>query len=327
MNDVINWLLDGPQWIAYRTRLDLLKQSEDDLAVKEARRAMLSDTQVKGLISELAEWPGPPLGHHMDPHHLLYKLAFAADIGLKLDDPGMGGVIERILAHRSADGPFQVTFRIDPAYGGSGEEQWGWMLCDAPVVIYALAELGLSRDRRIIETAESLAGLVQEGGWCCARSSEFGSFQEPGGDQGPCPMATLLMLKALSVLPEDSTTGAARVGAEALLNLWDNREKLRPHLFAMGSKFASLKAPFIWYDILHVVDVLTRFTWLRGDHRLQEMLAVIRAKADRDGRLTPEAIWPGWENWEFAQTERPSRWVTLVALRALSQTGLTLPQE
>ena len=48
----------------------------------------------------------------------------------------------------------------------------------------------------------------------------------------------------------------------------------------MGTHFARLKAPLIWYDILHVLDVLTQFPWAWEDARLQEMVALVAEKAD-----------------------------------------------
>ena len=52
----IEWLLQGSAWIAYRARRDLLLQSESDTTVQEARRHMLADPQVQGLITELSNW-------------------------------------------------------------------------------------------------------------------------------------------------------------------------------------------------------------------------------------------------------------------------------
>ena len=36
---VTDWLLAGPPWVQYRTRLDLLRQTEDEPDVIRARRA------------------------------------------------------------------------------------------------------------------------------------------------------------------------------------------------------------------------------------------------------------------------------------------------
>ena len=74
----IDWLLAGPPWVQYRTRLDLLDQPEDHPQVVEARQAMLAHAQVRGLLKELRGWPGPALSSHKSAGHLLHKLVFLA---------------------------------------------------------------------------------------------------------------------------------------------------------------------------------------------------------------------------------------------------------
>src|SRR5512139_4077291 len=92
-----------------------------------------------------------------------------------------------------------------------------------------------------------------------------------------------------------------------------------PHLFAMGTDFAKLKAPLIWYDILHLTEVLTQFEWLRKDKRLGEMVSIVKGKADDEDRFTPESIWQAWREWDFGQKREPSAWPTLIALRVLKR--------
>ncbi len=87
----------------------------------------------------------------------------------------------------------------------------------------------------------------------------------------------------------------------------------------MGQDFAKLKAPLIWYDVLHVTEVLTQFEWLRKDKRLGEMVAIVKAKADDAGRFTPESIWQVWREWDFGQKHEPSAWLTLMAQRMLKR--------
>jgi len=149
MGGVTQWLLEGPPWVQYRTRLDLLGEPEDAALVKAARRDMIADPQIQGMLAELAAWPGPVLKKHNDATHLLHKLAFLADLGFRDGDPGIGQVMERILAHRSPEGPFQVMVNINPRYGGTGKDQWAWMLCDAPLILYALLKFGLRQDTRV----------------------------------------------------------------------------------------------------------------------------------------------------------------------------------
>jgi len=315
----IEWLLEGPPWVQYRTRLDLLGQPDAHPQVLAARDSMLAHPQMQGLLAELAAWPGHPLTRHNDAGHPLHKLTFVADLGLRAGDPGLDPVIARILEHQSPAGPFQVLVNIPARFGGSGEDQWAWVLCDAPLLLHALVQFGLGADPRVRAAAQYLAGLVRENGWPCAASPELGRFRGPGRKDDPCPYANLVMLRALAAMPEWGDSAASRAGAEAALSLWTRSRDLHPYLFHMGTDFRKLKAPLVWYDILHLLEVLTRFPWLRGDPRLQEMAAAVKAKAGEGGRFTAESVWKAWAEWDFGQKREPSRWLTLLVLRALAR--------
>lgn len=325
MSEVVNWLLEGEPWVVYRTRIDLLRQPEDDPQVVTVREAMLAHPQIQALQAELSAWPGPPLKRHNDASHLLHKLAFVADVGLRLGDPGVDDIVERVLAHQSAQGPFQVVVNIPTHFGGSGQDEANWALCDAPLLLYALVKFGLSDDVRVSAAVEYLAGLIHENGWPCAGAPEMGKFHGPGRASDPCPYANLLMLKLLAELPALQDSTAAHTGAAAALALWAQRKERRPYLFAMGTDFAKLKAPLIWYDILHVLDVLSRFPQLRDDPGVQEMATLVVTKADVDNRFTPESIWTAWKGWDFGQKRAPSRWLTLLVVRMLERLSTANP--
>ena len=173
MKDVTNWLLEGPPWVEYHTRIDLLGQPENNQEVIAAREAMLESPQVSSLLEELTEWPGPALKRHNDAKHHLHKLTFLADLGLRASDPTLKPIIERILNHQSEDGAFQVIVNIPNHFGGSGEDEWQWMLCDAPSTLYALLKFGLEDDPRVQTATSHLGSLVRENGWPCAADSNW----------------------------------------------------------------------------------------------------------------------------------------------------------
>lgn len=60
--------------------------------------------------------------------------------------PIMEAIIARIPAHQSAEGPFQLPMNIATGYGGTGKDLWAWALCDAPLIVYALARFGLGAE-------------------------------------------------------------------------------------------------------------------------------------------------------------------------------------
>ena len=324
MNQPIDWLLNGPPWVEYRARVELLGQPEDHPEVHHAREAMLAHPQVRRLMDEVGEWPGPILKSHKSAGHVLHKLVFLADLGLRAGDAGVDEIIDRIQAHQSEEGPYQVLVNINPRYGGAGEDQFAWMLCDAPLTLYALSQFGQGDSPEVRQALDHLVRLERENGWPCAVTPDLGKFRGPGRKADPCPYATLLMLKLLAQYPEYHDDPSVRIGVETLLSLWTQRKERRPYLFAMGRGFAKLKAPLIWYDILHVTDVLTRIPWARDDSRLLEMVEIVRGKADEEGGFTAESVWRDWKGWDFGQKREPSRWVTLVAQRVLRRVGSSL---
>jgi hypothetical protein len=113
---------------------------------------------------------------------------------------------------------------------------------------------------------------------------------------------------------------SAKVGVETLLTLWDESKERHPYMFFMGTDFRKLKAPMFWYDILHVLDILSQFAWARKDKRFKEMLNIVEAKADGDGRYTPESIWTVWKDWDFGQKKTTSRGLTFFIQRIIERT-------
>lgn len=325
MNPPIDWLLEAEPWLAYRARLDLLGQPESEPQVELARQAMLADARVQALVAELAGWPGTVIASHKSAGQPFHKLTFLADLGLKAGDPGVDAIITRILEHQSAEGPFQLPTNVPEHFGGTGQEAWAWALCDAPLVVYALLKFGLQDEPAVQAAVAHLVGLVRDNGWPCAVSPELGKFRGPGRKDDPCPFANLAMLKALSAVAELRDSPASRTGAETLLSLWRESLAQHPYMFYMGTDFRKLKVPFVWYDLMHVLDVLSRFPWLRDDPRLLDMLEVLKGKADPQGRFTLESVWTAWKDWEFGQKKTPSRWLTLLAWRIVGRVEAAAP--
>ncbi len=318
----VDWLLEGEPWINYRTHLDLLGETEAEPRVEQARRDMLTNHLVRNLVDELSQWPGTVISSHKSAGQPFHKLNFLADLGLKASDPGMDEIIRRIMEHQSDEGPFQLTTNIPVHFGGSGQDQWAWALCDAPLIVYALANFGLQGDLRVQAATRYLVGLVRDNGWPCVVSKELGKFRGPGRKNDPCPFATFAMLKALSVTEYWRNSSECHTGAESLLNLWQKSSQEHPYMFFMGTDFRKLKVPLVWYDLVHVLDVLSRFPWLRDDPRLMNMVEVLANKADQDGRFQLESVWTAWKDWEFGQKKQPSRWLTMMAWRILGRLGV-----
>jgi len=315
----IEWLLRGESWIEYRTRVELLGRPESDPEVRAARKAMLSDPKIKSILSELSDWPGTVLNSHRSASQLFHKLSFIAELGLTVNDPPVKKIVHKVMEHQSNQGPFQLTMNIPTHFGGSGKDEWAWALCDAPVILSSLIQLGMRDNPRVQTAVEYLNSLVRDNGWPCAVSPELGKFRGPGRKEDPCPYATLVMLNVMAHVPELRESKSAKIGVESMLSLWDESQDKHPYMFFMGTDFRKLKAPLFWYDILHVLDVLSHFEWARKDSRFKQMLEVMKSKANPDGQFVPESIWTAWKDWDYSQKKVPSRGLTFFVQRILKR--------
>lgn len=319
MNPPIEWLLDGEAFVAWRTRLDLLGEPASGDAIAPLRARMLADPRVKELIHGLRDWPGTVIASHKSASQPFHRLRFLADLGLTIEDPGMAEIAAQVMAHQSPEGAFELPLSVSEGFGGDGVDRSAWALCDAPLHVATLARLRLGDDPSVLRAAANIAGLVSDNGWHCVVSAELGKFRGPGRKADPCPFATLACLEALLEIESYRNGVATKIGAETLLDLWERSREVHPYQFHMGTDFRKLKAPFVWYDILHVADVLSRCDWCADDPRLREMLAVVSSKLDGDGKATAESVWQPWKNWEFGQKAEPSRWITMLAWRILGR--------
>ena len=318
--EVTTWLLDQEPWTRIRARRELLGLSPDHPDLLRDYSEIKSHPLVTGLVKELNSWPGPAMKRHNDAKLLYHKLVFMAELGLPEDLLPLGKTIDRILASASEEGPFRILGNIPIVFGGTGKDEQVWMLCDAPLLVYALVKLGLEKEPVVQRALAYLVGLQQEFGWPCAADASLGKkFKGPGKRTDPCPYANLIMLRLLGATEEFRDSGFTRKGAEILLDLWEHRKEARYFMFGMGTDFAKLKAPFVWFDIMHYSDVMSRLPFLWRDPGLEEIMGFLQDKQDPDGRYTAESIYRSWSGWDFGQKKAPSGWITVNALCAVKR--------
>jgi hypothetical protein len=322
------WLLGSDEpWARYRTLVDLLERPAGDVEVVTARINMLAHPQVQALVAQAATWANQkPLKRHNDASHPIYALSTLADFGLQHDDPGLEQVVEAVLAHQSPGGALQTVLNISTHFGGTGQDTWSWILCDAPTLLYALLAMGLEGEPRLRRAAEHLADQVEENGWRCVGDLDLGGFRGPGRKADPCPIANVYALKALAQVPDLAGGRAVQLGVEMLLGHWQHQAERKLYLFGIGTDFRKLKYPFVWYDILHVVDVLSRFPFARDDPRFREMVTAIEAQANADGRYTATSMYRAWKGWSFANKKKPSPWLTFLVRRIQKRSAVRLGQ-
>jgi hypothetical protein len=198
------------------------------------------------------------------------------------------------------------------------------MACDAFVLHYILLAFGLEKEKGVLKGIEYLLSLSEENGWRCCASPLLGDFMGPGKREDPCPIINVYALKALSYLPEFQNSPSVNQGIEALLHHWEIQTEKKYYMFGIGTDFKKLKYPFIWYDILHVADVLSRYPVIHLDPRYLEMLQVIRDQEDEAGKYRATSMYRAWKDWSFADKKTPSPWITYLVYRIFIRSGLKI---
>jgi len=308
------WILscDEP-WSRYRFLVDIEPQAASQDAAA-ARQEMINHPSVRELIGQAAQWPGYPLKRHNDAAHPFHALSTLADFGLRKEDPGIADLVASVTGHFDGEGFESLLWLPRFLTKEKDAESWAWMLCDAPTLLYVLLAFGVE-STDVDAAVAALLSRVENNGWRCGAASSLPEFSGPGRKADTCPIATTYALKALSLVPACHNSPAVASGVNALLDHWEHQSEYKLKMFGIGTDFRKLKYPYVWYDILHVTDVLSRFSIARTDPRLAGMVTTIATQADEEGRYRAGSMYRAWKHWSFADKKQPSPWLTVLALR------------
>jgi hypothetical protein len=302
------WLLAAPEpYIRY--------QAQRLLAPDTADGALLDgDPFIRGNLRILSDWRKDVLSRHDKPDLFIHRLAMVADLGVTRDTAGAKPLVEDLLDNIAADGTFRLNIMIPQAFGGSGKSHPDWIICDFPVVVYALIRMA-GKDERIRPAINQLIRLAGETFYACCGS--IPKFKGPGPKNGMCPYANLLVARALAADSAGRRSSEAGLAANAVLDHWTHRKTKKPFLFGMGTDFLKLKFPMVWYNLLHVVSALKNISGVAEDARYLTLAGLLRRKLDGAGRATPESIYLVYKSEEWSDKKKPSRLMTVLVHQAL----------
>lgn len=310
-------LKEGELWLQYAAKINLLRENKNSLY--DLKQQVLDDEKIKKYLKGISKYHSVIVSNHKNPDLPIHKLLFLLDIGFDLSVPEIQTAIDEIMAHKDMDGVYQSRVNIPTHYGGSGEDTFGWALCDAPLLLFALIKAGINYEIHIKQGVDNLLKLYRNQGFPCVVSPELGKFRGPGRKDDCCPYATLIMLKLLSKIPEYKDSEMTKELVNVQLTLWENSLVSHPYMFYMGKDFRKLKAPSMWYDIVSVVEILSWFDCAKSDKRFLEMIEIIKDKQDENGLFTPESVYQKVKEWDFGQKKKPSPYLTYLCLSILER--------
>lgn len=309
--DSTEWLLsEGQPWVVYHTLVALLDRSVDDSEVMAAKAAITQAEPIKRIFDAQRKdggWEADYLCYSCSSQHqgdTMSLLSVFADFGLTVEDERVARACEFALRFQVDDGDFRVATKDSQTF-----------VCLASNTVRSLAALGLGKDERVQRAYQRIVETQRlDGGWIHSKSAQPGRRRE---DIPSCPHATLNVLWALAEHPELRESRVARDAVEVVLRHWE--ERTRPYGWGIGSTWPKLKYPFILYGLLKYAGVLSRFAFLKNDSRLREVVDLLIAKQDEQGRWQAESVYKYWKDFDFGQKKAPSPWITLLALRVIKR--------
>ena len=329
--NVLAWLLDpadpGPRHLALR---DLVRLPADDPELLAARAAAHAAPPIAPILDAMQPdgyWEKPGPGYGPKYCSTVWALITLGQVGASAAaDPRLGRAAAYLLDHTHRPGG-QLC-----AWGGVGASTTAD--CLQGNLLAALLSVGFD-DPRLDGAFEWMARTVTGEGIAPATDRSAARRYFAGGKSGPlfacainghqpCGWGGAKVMVAFALLPAARRTpiidAAIRQGAEYLLGI-DPATAEYPHPYGEKPSGNWWKFGFpVFYvaDLLQIVEGLTALGY-GNDPRLANARALVRAKADADGRWPLEYHYNGkiWDGVEFGRKGQANKWVTIRALKAL----------
>ncbi len=311
--DPLPWLLEpeNPS-VRYLTLTELLDRAADDADVVRARRAILGWGPVQRILG--AQWPQgywmhPGVGYSPKYKATVWQIIFLAAMGVPRCEHVVRG-IEYTLAHsRLPDGRFSAR-----------RDKKGAVLCLNGNLLRALAWFGYADDPRVVRTRRAVAMQIAIDNFRCRYNATADSPPPRMGDGLPCAWGAIKALGALTCLPVKRRTPEEQDALQQTVDF------LLAHDLVAGDFPTATEPSPLWHqfgfplgytsDALEALAVLLRAGVAADQPRLQAVRSLVLSKQDDHGRWSLEYT-PGKTWSHFGARNKPSKWVTWRALRAL----------
>lgn len=266
----------------------------------------IAPDQEQILIAECLSLANTQLKRHSDASHPLNILLFLVDNGV-IENHDLQTLNKEVMKSN-----FCLKMNIQKAYGGTGEPINTWMICDLPLTLYVSIKLNKSKILDVHKKyIKLITGMKEQNGWHCTNMGNIGKFRGPGKKDDECPLATLNVLKMLSLTKETEYVDEKENGINAIIKLWNDQKTRKEYLFGMGTDFRKLKYPMIWFDILNVVNVLSHYKRAIKTPGFTEMYSIILEKK-KDNNYLPESVYQYWKEYDFGQKKLKSEYINEV---------------
>lgn len=327
--DPLPWLLEkdiaqpGVRFFALR---DIMGQPEGDAEVTWAKREIMASGPVPAILAAQEPqgyWVKPGPGYGPKYQGSVWQVIFLGQFGADGSDNRVKKSCDYVLKHSgTGSGGLSVN--------GTGN---GFIHCMAGNLGRSLVDLSCLGDVRLVKALEYQARAVTGEGIASAEEKNAPERYYKSGTSGPmfrcaanmgepCAWGAVKAILAFASIPDARRTPvireAIRQGSSFLLSA-DPATADYPHPWAPKPSRSWFQFGYpIGYvtDVLQVLEAMAAVGMSR-DERLINALQLVLDKQDERGRWKMEYTYNGKTWADIEKKGKPSKWVTLRALRVL----------
>jgi len=318
----ITWLLeDNNPSVRYFTLIDALEKAENDPEVRKTKEEIMKKGVVPKILAKQKEggyWEDSQNFYTAKYKGTVWQIIILAELGADGKDSHIRKACEFIL--KNSQDPESNGFSIWVSAKTGGGRSSGVIPCLTGNLVYSLIKLGYLKDERVQNSIN----------WITAYQKFNDGIKDTPKDwpyerlvicwgKHSCHMGVVKALKALAEIPvnqrNEEVKNTIEEGVEYLLK---HHIYKRSHDLSRVSKPGWLRFGFpLMYqtDILEILGILTRLGY--HDERMQEAIDLLISKQDNQGRWKLESTFNGRFQTNIEQKGKPSKWITLNALKVL----------
>ena len=320
--DQITWLLeDNNPSVRYFTLIDILEKSENDPEVRKTKEEIMKKGVVPKILAKQKEegyWEDSQKFYTAKYKGTVWQIIILAELGADGKDRSIRKACEFILENsldRESHG-----FSIWPNAKRGGGRFSGVIPCLTGNLVYSLIKFGYLEDERIRNSIKWITTYQRfdDGIKDTPKDWPYERWVICWGNHS-CHMGVVKNLKALAEIPvhqrSEKVKNTIEQGAEYLLK---HHIYKRSHNLSQVSKpgWKRFGFPLMYQtDVLEILGILTRLGF--HDERMQEAINLLISKQDEQGKWKLESTFNGRFQTNIEQKGKPSKWITLNALKVL----------
>ncbi len=318
--DPLPWLLEPDEanpGVRYFALRDLLDRPDDDSEVIAAQAELMRTGPVPAILEAQhpeGYWVKSGPGYAPKYRGTLWSVLFLAQLGADGRDERVRRAIEYVFAHAQAK---NNGFACNGRPSTTIHCLWGNM-------VWAILDLGYGGDERLERAIEALARSITGEGyeWYLKSGVRAPGFVCSANYGLPCGWGAVRALWALNRVPVAGRSAVVEAALESSINFLLSYDVARadyPYKERINSSWFKFGYPLGYVtDVLLNLEALTEAGY-GHDPRLNEAVELMLSKQDEQGRWKLEY---GYKSKMWADIEkkgRPSKWVSLRALRVLKR--------